>query len=355
VANERIGIGFIGAGGIAKQRHLPGLKKVPGVEFVAVANRRRESADEVAKEWGFKQVYEDWRQVLDNPEVTAVFIAAPPLLHKEATLAALQAGKHVFCQARMARDYAEAKEMYDASQRTQLRTMLCPPPHGMPSDYAVKRLLKEGYVGKPLEVHVYGLLNTYNDASAPLHWRQDSEISGLNTLFLGMYVEVVHRWLGYNKRVAAITKVHNPRRVRPGTNEVYEVKIADSVAFSTEMENGAVGSYHIAGTSHHPQPNRCEIHGSEGTLIVSLATDEVGEIRGAKKGEEIKPIEIPDAERRRWLAEEEFIRAIREGGPVSPDFTEGLKYMEMTEAIYRSSAEGKVIDLPLDRVAVGAR
>src|SRR5687767_2833747 len=135
MANQRIGIGFIGAGGIAKQRHLPGLKKVPGVEFVAVANRRRESADEVAKEWGFKQVYEDWRQVLDNPDVDAVFIAAPPLLHKEATLAALQAGKHVFCQARMARNYAEAKEMYDASQRTQLRTMLCPPPHGMPSDY----------------------------------------------------------------------------------------------------------------------------------------------------------------------------------------------------------------------------
>ena len=355
MANERIGIGFIGAGGIAKQRHLPGLSKVPGVELVSVANRHRESGEAVAREWGFGKVEDDWRKVLDDPNVDAVFIAAPPLLHKEATLAALQAGKHVFCQARMARNYAEAKEMYDASQKTQLRTMLCPPPHGMPSDYLVKRLLKEGYVGKPLEVHVYGLLNTYTDPNAPLHWRQDSEISGLNTLFLGMYVEVVHRWLGYNKRVAAITRVHTPKRQRPGTNEMVDVKIADSVAFSTEMENGAVGSYHIAGTSLHPQPNRCEIHGSEGTLIVSLGTDAVGDVRGAKRGEEIHPIEITDSERRVWAAEEEFIRAIREGGPVSPDFTEGLKYMEMTEAIYRSSAENKIIELPLDRVAVGAR
>src|SRR5581483_9058834 len=105
-----------------KQRHLPGLKKVPGVELVAVANRRRETAEQVAKEWGFKQVEDDWRKILDNPDVDAVFIAAPPLLHKEATLAALQAGKHVFCQARMARNYAEAKEMYEASLRTDLRT-----------------------------------------------------------------------------------------------------------------------------------------------------------------------------------------------------------------------------------------
>lgn len=351
--NERIGIGFIGAGGIAKQRHLPGLKKIPGVELVAVANRRRETAEQVAKDWGFRHVKDDWRQVLEMPEVDAVFIAAPPILHKEATLAALRAGKHVFCQARMARNYAEAREMYEASLRTDLRTMLCPPPHGMPSDYVVKRLLREGYVGRPLEVHVYGLMSTYTDPNAPLHWSQDSEISGLNTLFLGMYVEVVHRWLGYHRRVAAITKVHTHRRRRPDSGELVDVKIADSLAFSTEMENGAVSSWHIAGTSLHPQPNRCEIHGSDGTLIVSLATDDVGDIRGARKGEQLHSIEITDEERRRWTAEADFIRAIREGGPVSPDFTEGLKYMEMTEAIYRSSAEGRIVELPLDKVPAG--
>src|SRR5687768_14870837 len=171
---ERIGIGFIGAGGIAKQRHLPGLKKVPGVELVAVANRRRETAEEVAREWGIGAVLDDWRQVLERKDVDAVFIAAPPYLHRDATLAALQAGKHVFCQARMARNYAEAKEMYDAAQATRLRTMLCPPPHAMAADYLMKRLIKEeNYLGEPLDLFVYQYQNAYADPSAPLHWRQD--------------------------------------------------------------------------------------------------------------------------------------------------------------------------------------
>src|SRR5215207_6202500 len=141
MAGERVGIGFIGAGGIAKQRHLPGLQKVPGVEFVSVANRRRESAEQVAGEWGFKSVRDDWRQVLDDPAVDAVFIATPPYLHKEATLAALKAGKHVFCQARMAMNYADAKEMYDASQKSDRTTALCVAPHYLNGQRVVQRLI----------------------------------------------------------------------------------------------------------------------------------------------------------------------------------------------------------------------
>ncbi|HEV8638187.1 MAG TPA: Gfo/Idh/MocA family oxidoreductase [Chloroflexota bacterium] len=356
MAADRIGIGFIGAGGIAKQRHLPGLKKLDGIDFVAVANRRRETAEQVAKEWGFKSVLDDWRQVLERKDVDAVFITAPPYLHRDATIAALEAGKHVFCQARMARNYAEAKEMHDASRKTKLRTMLCPPPHAMAADYLMKRLLKqEKYVGKPLDLFVYQYQNAYADPGAPLHWRQDDDVSGFNTQFLGMFLEVIHRWLGFHRRVQAITKVHYPKRPRPGTNETAEVKIADSLAFVTEMENGALSSWHFSGVVQHPLPNRFEIFGSDGTLIVEMGAGEGATVRGAKKGEELKEIPIRDEERRRWAAEEDFIRSIRQGGEISPDFFEGLKYMEMTEAVYRSAAEGRAIDLPLDRVPAAAR
>lgn len=343
----RVGIGFIGAGGIAKQRHLPGLKAIDGVELVAVANRRRETAEIVASEWGFGAVRDDWRQILTMPEVDAVFIAAPPYLHREATLAALAAGKHVFCQARMARNHAEAREMYDASQRTRLVTMLCPPPHAMAADYVMKRLLqREGFVGRPLDVIVYQYQSVYANPETPLHWRQDFDVSGFNTQYLGMYIEVVHRWLGYHRRVQAITRVHYPTRSRPNTDESATVKIADSIGFVTEMENGALSTWHFTGVTHHPQLDRIEIHGTEGTLIVHVAK---AEIFGARRGEELHPIPIAPNEARNWQAEADFIRAIREGGEVTPNFTEGLKYMELTEAIYRSSQEGKAIELPLER------
>jgi predicted dehydrogenase len=121
------------------------------------------------------------------------------------------------------------------------------------------------------------------------------------------------------------------------------------------MENGMVSSWHFSGVVQHPLPNRFELFGSDGSLIVEMGAGEAATVRGAKKGQELREIPIRDEERRRWTAEEDFIRAIRQGGEVSPSFTEGLKYMEVTEAVYRSAAEGRAIDLPLDRVATAAR
>jgi predicted dehydrogenase len=346
-STRTVRIGFIGAGGIARERHLPGLQKIDGVELVAVANRSRESGEKVAREYGFKTVKEDWRELLAMPDIDAVFIAAPPYLHKEATVAAIKAGKHVFCQARMARNLAEAREMYDAAKQSDRVTMLCPPPHAMHADFFVKRLIKEGFIGQLRDLHVYGMMNPYADPDAPLHWRQDSQISGLNTLFLGMYAEVINRWFGGHKRLTAMVKVHTPRRKRPDSGEEVEVKIADSLGIVTEMENGALSVWHLTGASHHPQPHRFELHGSEGTIIVNMQTPAVVNLLGGRKGESLASMEIPADERREWLAEADFIEAIRTGKPVSPDFDEGIKYMEFTEAVYRSADTGRTLEIPL--------
>lgn len=346
-ATRTIGIGFIGAGGIARQRHLPGLQRAGGVEFVAVANRRRETAEVIAHEYGFEMVLNDWRAVLDRPDVDAVFIAAPPYLHAEATIAALDAGKHVFCQARMARTYAEAKQMYERSQRTDRVTMLCPPPHAMAGDYFVKQLIADGFFDQVYDIHVHMLAAPYADPDAPLHWRQDSAISGFNTLMLGMYCEVLHRWFGWQQRVQAIVKAHIPTRRRPDTGEVVPVEIADSLAIASEFENGALAAWHCSGVTRHGAPNMIEIYGSAGSLRYNIDTDEILAAHAGDAG--LTPLAIPADKRREWLAEAEFLNAIRTGDrAVSPSFTEGIKYIEFTEAVYRSSREGRAIDLPFD-------
>ena len=90
-----------------------------------------------------------------------------------------------------------------------------------------------------------------------------------------------------------------------------------------------------------------ELYGSDGTLRYNIDTDE---ILGARAGDaDLRPLAIPADLRREWLAEAEFLEAIRTGNrDVSPSFTEGIKYIEFTEAVYRSSAEGRAIDLPFD-------
>src|SRR5919202_3337994 len=124
-------IGIIGAGGIVKSRHLPALRQIEGVEVVAVCNRSRESGEAVAREWSIPEVLTDWRELVARPDLQAVFIGTWPYTHAEMSIAALEAGKHVFCQARMARDLAEARAMLaTARAHPDQVAMLCP---GMPN------------------------------------------------------------------------------------------------------------------------------------------------------------------------------------------------------------------------------
>jgi len=346
MADQPVRVGFVGAGGIARERHLPGLKKISGVELVIVANRRRETAAKIAEEYGFSHVSDQWRDVVARTDVDAVFIAAPPYLHKDATLAALAAGKHVFCQARMARDYAEAREMYEAARRSSLVTMICPPPHAMRGDYLMKKLIGDGYLGDLREVHVHAMADTFADASKPLHWRQDGFISGYNTLNVGMLVEVLHRWVGHFRQVSAQVAYHVPRRRKEGSVQEVPVDVADSLGIVGTLRNGGLAVFHFSGVAYHGGENRIELYGSQGTLIYYISSHR---ILGARAGErELQPIEIPPDLVREWRAEADFVDAIRTGSPVSPDFEEGLQYIAFTEAVYRSARTGKAIALPLE-------
>src|SRR5436190_2233257 len=108
---DRIGIGMVGAGSIARARHVPGFKTIPGVELVGVVNRTPDSTRQAATEFGFGRTYATWRELLDDDDVDAVVIATWPYLHAPITLAALDAGKHVLTQARMAMNADEAHDM----------------------------------------------------------------------------------------------------------------------------------------------------------------------------------------------------------------------------------------------------
>ncbi len=113
--NDTLRIGFVGAGGIVRDRHVPGLRQAEGVEFYGVVNRSRASSMRAAEEFGIERVYDDWQELVTDPKVDIVWIGTHPSMHRIVTEAALDAGKHVFTQARMALNYADAKAMYEAA------------------------------------------------------------------------------------------------------------------------------------------------------------------------------------------------------------------------------------------------
>ena len=108
---QRVRVGLIGAGWVAVNRHLPALQKIPEVDLKLIWSRDPEKARDVAGRFGVRATVSRWRDVIHSPEVDAVIIATPPVLHLPATVEALNAGKHVLCQARMARNLDEAQKM----------------------------------------------------------------------------------------------------------------------------------------------------------------------------------------------------------------------------------------------------
>ena len=110
-SNGTIRIGIVGAGAITRERHLPGFRAIDGVKVVGVCNRHRESASRVAREFDVAKVYGNWEAMIDDDSIDAIVIGAWPYLHCPVTLAALDAGKHVLTQARMAMNAREAQRM----------------------------------------------------------------------------------------------------------------------------------------------------------------------------------------------------------------------------------------------------
>ena len=179
MSRSPVRIGIIGAGDNTRRRHIPGFRPLESVELVGVVNRTPESTARAAEEFGIGKTYNDWRALIDDTDVDAVLIGTWPNLHCEATCAALEAGKHVLCEARMARNLTEARQMLAASKaHPNLVAQLVPSPYGLISGPAIEQLIEEGFLGQLRELVVLGADNQFWDYSVPLHWRQQQELCG---------------------------------------------------------------------------------------------------------------------------------------------------------------------------------
>ena len=270
-APDRIRVGIIGAGGIVGSMHIPGLRRMPGVEIVAVANRSLESSRRAADEFDIPRAYADWEQLLAADGIDAVLIGTWPYMHRTITLAALDSGRHVLCQARMANNAAEAREMLAASQRhPNLVCQLVPSSSGYSIDRALLSLLAGDLVGEVLSVEVQRLQRGFADFGGELDWRHNPEFSGYNVLNVGAIYESMMRWLGPGNRVMAKTRVHVPtRRDEQGAQRA--ATIPDHVEVLYELGNGAPVHMKFSETTGLSRGNDTWIFGSEGTIHVDNA------------------------------------------------------------------------------------
>lgn len=343
---QTLRIGFIGAGGNTRLRHLPNLKGIEGVELTAVANRSRESSAAVATEFGIGRVAADWREIITADDVDAVVIGTWPNMHAEVTVAALRAGKHVLTEARMARDAAEAELMMAESRKhPSLVAQIVPSPFSMDFDSTVAEILAIGVIGPVREVCLTHTTALAADPAARQTWRQDFEISGFNTLTLGIYYEIVQRWLRCDpESVVADAAVHTRSRPAFAGPGMAEIRIPDSLTFTGRYAPDAAGLAvgariigHFSGVEFGRTRDEVRLNGEKGALRLDVGRQELFLTTEVAE----RQVDVAPAKRRGWRVEDDFVASIREGAPVTlTDFESGLRYMRVTEAIWRSWNEG---------------
>ena len=99
MSTETVRVGVVGAGANTRERHIPGLQAIEGVEVVSVCNRRPDSSEQAAARFGIPRIYRHWWELVAADDSDAIVIGTWPNLHARITMAALAAGKHVLCEA----------------------------------------------------------------------------------------------------------------------------------------------------------------------------------------------------------------------------------------------------------------
>ncbi len=176
---KKIRWGIIGCGEVTEVKSGPAFRDVRGSELVAVMRRNGGLAREYAARHNVRTWYDDADALIHDPDVDAVYVATPPSSHREYALASARAGKPVYVEKPMARDYAECLEMIEACERATVPLFVAYYRRALPRFLKVKSLVEEGLIGevRGVNVRLYQKPSP-EDQKGVKHWRVDPAIAG---------------------------------------------------------------------------------------------------------------------------------------------------------------------------------
>ena len=326
---EKIRLGIIGANtqkGWAPRSHLPAIVASPEFELTAVCTTRQESADESAKKYGARLAFDDYHKLLDHPDIDAVAVVLRVPSHYEPTVAALNAGKHVYTEWPLGRTTAEAVEMADLARSKGVRTLVGLQARAAPGILYAKELVDTGYVGEVMSCHVSLIREGGLQRTSDRTWQRDDSL-GANTLTIacGHTIDALRFVLGDFGHVSTVVSTQAKQWFETDTQQMLDVSSPDNILVSGRLANGGVASVHIASNPWAGSGYRMEIYGREGTLTVSSEdSPQLNEVKlqGAQGSNTLEDLEIPG----------KFTNVL-EGMPSGSPFNVGQMYYRFGESI----------------------
>jgi predicted dehydrogenase len=294
-----------------------------------------------------------------SPEIDAVAVVVRVPSHYEPAKAALEAGKHVYCEWPLGRTTAEAVELAALANAKGLVTAVGLQARVNPVVMHMKEQIAAGYVGEIMAVHVS--LMREGVLSRPSHrtWQRDAEL-GANTLTIanGHTVDAMRFVAGDFHQLSAVVATQAKQWLDTGTNTWLDVTSPDNVLINGRLANGAVASVHIGAIPFAGSGYRMEIYGRDGTLVASGEdSPQLSQVslHGAQRGNTLAPMPVPE---RFQLAASStpsgeavnvgqmyavFTRAIRDGENHLPNFETAVELHGLVDAIKQASDSGREV------------
>jgi predicted dehydrogenase len=232
---EEVNWGIIGCGNVTEVKNGPPLYKTPHSHLVAVMRRDGELASDYARRHGVPRWYSSATDLIHDPEVNAVYVATPPASHAEYAIQAMRAGKPVYVEKPMARNYSECLEMIRVSEETGVPLFVAYYRRALPLFLKVKELVEQGTIGKPLMVTVRLYQQSTKKEQNPenLPWRVKPEIAGA-----GIFYDLASHQLDFLDFLFGPVKQVQGQAVNLG--KLYPAE--DTVNAGFVFENQVVGS-----------------------------------------------------------------------------------------------------------------
>lgn len=346
---KKLKIGIIGSGGIAVSCHMPGYASMPELcEMVAVCDIAKESAEAAAKKFDVAKVMTDYKELLSDPEIDAVSIATPNAFHKQPTIDALRAGKHVLCEKPLAMNAAEAKEMCRAAKETgKILQVALQTRFGGPARF-VKTFIDNGNMGQIY----YARAKALRRRGVP-HWGVfiDKEKQGGGPLIdIGVHIlDLTLFFMGYPKPISATGKTWDTlakdKTVKNfwGDFDRDRFTVEDFAAGLIRFDDGSVVTLESSFMANmEDDPFETQLFGTKAGAIVRAWGDNPVSIYKEIDGQyfDLSPQNLPRVESSHVAEVQAFVDAIINGKPSPVPGENGLVLNAIFDALYRSSETG---------------
>ena len=351
---KEIQVGIVGAnanGTWANLSHVPAIKGLPGLKLAAVATRNEQSARKAAETFGADRWFSDPLAMIRDDRIDVVTVAVKVPAHRELVLAALDAGKAVYCEAPLGRTVAEAEEM--ASAVGSLHTAIGLQGHLNPAVRRAAQLLSSGKIGRPLNARIVNTTSGFGPELRSTHDYFNKTSSGANllTISAGHTLDAIEAILGPITEVDARTEILWPVVKLTDTGEHSLRETADHVGVLGKTRSGAVFTAGInAGVAAEDTRFSFEIRGSEGwlgltgdhpygfqagdvklTSNILFAAPEEAAVSGGFRGAAINVGEVYA----------HLVRDLHAGTYSTPGFQHALHNARLIESVRRAAERGE--------------